>query len=198
MSVNLLVRRTHLYLAMFLLPWFLVYGVSSLPFSHGQFFKGFYDDGTPDWTVRIDRPYELEIPPQDDLRSLGAQVLQDNGLEGAFGAYRSKPQQLDIYTFSFWKATRITYFVDQKRLLVEDQRFRWDHFLTGMHARGGFEQESLLHDAWGVVVDLVCLSILTWVATGIYMWWKIPHTRWWGYLALGSGIVSYAMFLIGL
>ena len=32
-------RRLHLYLALGLLPWLLMYGASSLPFAHGQFFE---------------------------------------------------------------------------------------------------------------------------------------------------------------
>ena len=32
-------RRLHLYLGLCLLPWFLMYGASSIPFAHGQFFE---------------------------------------------------------------------------------------------------------------------------------------------------------------
>jgi hypothetical protein len=64
-----------------------------------------------------------------------------------------------------------------------------------MHARGGFEQDRFLDKLWGVVVDLVCLGMLLWIITGIYMWWKLPSTRRWGWLALGSGIASFVFFV---
>ena len=38
MTLNLILRRTHIYLALFLLPWFGMYGISSLPFSHPEWF----------------------------------------------------------------------------------------------------------------------------------------------------------------
>ena len=79
-----------------------------------------------------------------------------------------------MYSYSFWKSTQLKYFVDQKKLTVEDRRFRWDHFLTGMHARGGFEQEGFLQTSWSVVVDVVCLGMLVWIASGLYMWWGLP------------------------
>jgi hypothetical protein len=68
-------------------------------------------------------------------------------------------------------------------------------FLSDGPARGGFEQESLLNDAWGVVVDLVCLGFLVWVGTGLYMWWQLQPTRLWGGLALGGGFLAFVLFL---
>jgi hypothetical protein len=55
-----------------------------------------------------------------------------------------------------------------------------------------------LNDAWGVVVDIVCIGILLWIASGLYMWWKLPKTRAWGYAALGGGLLCFAIFLIAL
>ena len=84
--------------------------------------------------VRFDRPYQIAVPQTGDLRETGARILQDNGLLGSFGVYQPNPQRLNIYVFSFWSAIEITYFIDQQRLLVEDQYFRWSSFLTGLHA----------------------------------------------------------------
>jgi hypothetical protein len=193
MTLNLLLRRTHIYLALFLLPWFAMYGISSLPFSHPEWFKP--PQGEPERTVRFDRYYQITMPQTSDLRETGTRILQDNGLQGSFGVYQPNPQRLNIYLFSFWSATEITYFIDQKRLLAEDQPFRWSSFLTRLHARGGFEQESPLNDAWGMLVDFVCLGFLVWIGTGLYMWWQLQPTRLWGSLALGSGFVVFVLFL---
>ena len=76
-------------------------------------------------------------------------------------------RRCNVYSYSFWKSTQLSYFADQKKVTVEDRRFRWDHFLTGMHARGGFEQDGLLQRSWSVVVDLVCVGIVLWIATGL-------------------------------
>jgi len=75
----------------------------------------------------------------------------------------------------------------RKRVTVEDRRFRWDQFLTGMHGRGGFEQEGLVQLSWSVVVDIVCLGIIIWIASGLYMWWGLAGHRAWGWMAILAG-----------
>ena len=196
MTIGHINRRIHLYLGMFLLPWFLMYGISSAMFSHGSYFGGLYRDGVPDWTKRLEHPYDRAVPEGADDREIGARILEDIGLEGAFGTYRPSKRRLNVYLYDFWSATRISYFIEESRLLAEDKRFRWDHFLTGLHARGGFKQDSFLHDTWGFVVDVVQLAILVWIASGIYMWWLLAQTRRWGYLALGGGIVCFLVFML--
>jgi uncharacterized iron-regulated membrane protein len=49
-----------------------------------------------------------------------------------------------------------------------------------------------------VVVDLVCLAFLIWIASGIYMWWQLRCTRFWGALALGSGVALFLVFVLAL
>ncbi len=199
MTFQHLNRRLHLYLGLSLIPWFLVYGISSISFSHSRFF----DDldkakGLPDWTPRFERDYDVPVPEGDELRPLGARIMKDTGLDGAWGAYRQGPNQVNVYIHTFWKSTQVKYFIDRKKLVAEDMRFRWDYFFTGMHAKGGFEQEGWLQKSWSVAVDIVCLGIILWVASGLYMWWHIPAVRTWGWLALGAGCVSFVIFLIRL
>jgi hypothetical protein len=198
MTFNLLVRRTHIYLALSLLPWFFSYAIGALPFMHRTFFQEFYQDGQPERTVKFDRQYHIPIAEDADLRQVGAQILKDAGMEGSFGVYRPNKEKLNVYLFDFWSSTELTYFVNQSRLLAEDNRFRWDHFLTGLHARGGFDQDSILADSWAVLVDIACLGILIWIASGIYMWWQIRDVRLSGALALSGGLISFLIFLLRL
>jgi hypothetical protein len=192
-------RRTHLYLGIFLLPWFFMYGISSIPFSHAQWIQESFYKKAVEWTPRVDKPYEIEVPTGNELRAVGERMLKDSGVEpGAFGTYRDGNGRINVYRHDFWRATRITYFPDQKRLTAEEKRFRWDHFLTGMHARGGFEQTGILHNAWSIIVDLVCLSMLIWIASGLVMWWQIPNHRLWGGSAIAAGVAAFALFLMKL
>jgi len=198
MNFNLFVRRLHLYLALVLLPWFLMYGLSSVPFAHKAWFDSLYSDGSPAWKLRAEIPYDAPVPPDSELRQLGAQIMRDTGLKGSFGTYRANPREVNVYVHTFWHSTQVKYFLDKKQLRLEDRRFRWDEFFTGMHARGGFEDPRPLNLGWSIVVDLVCVGFILWIASGIYMWWKIPHSRGWGWLALGSGAAVFAAFLAGL
>jgi hypothetical protein len=194
MNFGHFVRRLHLYLGISLLPWFFMYGISSIPFAHPTWFK----KNPPDWSVRFDRTYSIEVPEGSELRPAGERIMRDAGLNGAFGTSREKDGTLRVYRHDFWSSTRLSYFPEQTRLLAEDRVFRWSEFLTGMHARGGFAQPSILHDAWGIVVDIVSVGILLWIASGIYLWWQIRPHRGWGWLALGGGAASFAFFLLAL
>ena len=196
MTLPHLNRRVHLYLGLLLLPWFLMYGASSIPFAHQDFFEQRdRAKGLPLWTTRLDRPYSIEVPPGDDLRATGARILRDLGLTGSFGVYRQGPDRLDVYIYTFLHSTQVRYFIREQRVTVEDRRFRFDQFLTGMHGRGGFEQEGFLEKAWAVMVDLACLGMLLWVVSGLYMWWSLPSVGGWGWLAFLGGIASYALFM---
>jgi hypothetical protein len=190
-------RRVHLYAALSLLPWFVVYGVSSIPFSHPQWGDNYYNDGVPLWKLRFERPYDVPVP-EGDLRPLGRQILKDTGINASFGVYRQSETQINVYAYTFLQSTQIKYFVDRKLLRVEDRRFRWDHFFTGMHARGGFQQESFLDDAWAVLVDVVCAGFLIWIASGLIMWWQLKPHRKGGWLALAAGFATFGWFLFGL
>ena len=153
----------------------------------------------PLWTTRFERPYTIAIPAEGGLRPVAARVKQDLGLQGpTFGAYRQGTNQIIVFVNSFLHTTQARYFIAEQKVVVEDRRFRFEQFLTGMHARGGFEQDSALHTAWGAMVDVVCLGMLLWVLTGLYMWWSLPGLRKWGWVAILGGAASFALFMLKL
>jgi hypothetical protein len=200
MTVSHVNRRVHLYCGLALLPWFLMYGISSIPFAHTQYFdQRDAAKGLPLWTLRAQLTLDVPVPGDESgMRAFGATLLRAAGMNGTnFGTYRQSPTQINVYAYSFWRSTQLKYFVDQKKL-TEDRRFRWDHFLTGMHARGGFEQESLLDRSWSVLVDIVCVSMILWIASGLYMWWELPGQRRWGWMAVAAGTLSFVLFTLNL
>jgi len=190
-----LCRRTHLCLGLALLPWLSLYALSAIAFNHAERFEqADKEKGLPNWIPRFERPYDTAVPESGDLRAFGQRVLRDAGIEGTFGVYRQGPDQVNIYVYTFWKSTQLKYFIRQKRLVAEDKRFRWDHFLTGMHAKGGY-QDGGLHDLWAAVIDLVCFALLVWVVTGLLMWWRMASARLWGFAALAAGWLVFAGLL---
>ena len=195
MTFNHLNRRTHLYLALALMPWFLIYALSALAIQHRTLFS---DEKKSHWIQLFERPYDRAIAPEADLRQIGAQILADADMDGLYRIRRQGLQRLIINRFDFFSQTRLTYFIAEGQLLAEDQHFRLDQFLIWMHIRAGFQQESLLSDLWAVIVDLVCLGFIIWVAAGLYMWWQLTQTRRWGILALSGGLISFLIFVLNL
>lgn len=203
MTFNHINRRLHLYLAMALLPWAVMYGISAIPFTRNSFFNDLYNDGIPQWTTRSEQAYSRPVPEgrsADVLRPFAKEVIDDLGIEitSAYGAYRPNSKRIMIFTYDFWSNTRMVYDIDKQHITIQDRRFRWDQFLTGWHARGGYRQDDTLNTLWSVVVDLVSIGFVLWVASGIYMWWLLKSTRTWGFVALGSGFFIFFIFLFTL
>jgi hypothetical protein len=186
-----LIRRFHLYFGLALMPWFLAYGVSSIPFSHPDWGARIYEDGRPMWTVLWERPWQPPVQPQGNLRPFAAAAVAEARIEGAFGAYRPSPERINVYVHSFRGATQLVFDQTSGTLRAESRRFRWDHFLTGLHARGGYIQDRLGDDLWAIVVDLFCAAMILWVVTGLLMWWRISGHRLSGGLVLAG---SFGLF----
>jgi len=98
-------------------------------------------------------------------------------------------------TLNLDRVTRIVYYADQGRITVEHRNFSARQFITGMHTRGGYDLGGGWDSVWALFVDMVCVGLLLWIATGIYMWWHLPATRGWGWLALGSGAICFAIIV---
>ena len=63
MTYSHLNRRLHLYLGLALLPWFFMYGISSVPFAHSQYFDRLdAATGLPLWTLRAERIWTCLFP----------------------------------------------------------------------------------------------------------------------------------------
>lgn len=73
-------RRTHLYLGLFLVPWLLMYGVSSFLIGHHSWFRS---DQPPSWQLLFDREYQRPISDQIDLREVAAPQITYGRLSNA-------------------------------------------------------------------------------------------------------------------
>ena len=110
-------RRAHLYLGLVLLPWVVMYGVSSFVISHHA--SWFKSDKPQVWEPVFERPYQRPVPDQannsndanrEQLRVVAAEILRENDLEGVFYAERPNPGELRIMRNTFFDQTRLTRF----------------------------------------------------------------------------------------
>jgi hypothetical protein len=192
MSFDRINRRTHLYLGLILLPWLTMYGLSSFVISHRPWFRA---DPQPGWEFLFERPCQQSIPTGASLRDVAHQILKENGLEGAFNVQRPKPNELRSTRTKFRKLVRLTYSIPEQKVRAERQHSPWDQSLVYMHFRGGYHQPLILNKLWGLFVDLTCVVIVIWIASGIIMWWRLERLRLWGALALGGGVLSFLLFV---
>jgi hypothetical protein len=72
---------------------------------------------------------------------------------------------------------------------------RWPQVATRMHFRGGYGQPPFLDKLWGLLVDVACVGIMVWVASGLIMWWRLPRLKAWGAIAVGGGLLSFLLLI---
>ena len=98
MSFDKINRRTHLYLGLFLMPWLLMYGVSSLLIIHQSWFGA---DKQREREILYEKDYHRPVNTEGDLRPTAQQILKDCNLEGAFWVDKPNADTLHIDRFSF-------------------------------------------------------------------------------------------------
>ena len=80
-----LIRRTHMYLALFLTPWMIAYALSGLVLNHFDTVRSWYGGKYADFEKIEERPYTAAFSAEETPRMIAEQVLDDLGLAGSFG-----------------------------------------------------------------------------------------------------------------
>lgn len=189
MTVAHFVRRAHLYTGLFLLPWVIMFGVSTIPINHPS-------PETAQWTPLAQHTFDTPVPAaSENLRPLGREMMNAAGIEGGYYVYRVNPRQVQAGHPNFLAPIRITYFPEERRLIVEQRPFSLRPFLSGMHTRGGYDTGGFWDSVWALFVDVVSVGLILWIASGIYMWWGLPATRRSGWIALSAGAICFAVII---
>jgi hypothetical protein len=193
-NTNLIFRRVHLYLGMLLIPWVLIYALSTFTFNHRDWFRGQFNQ--PDsWTQLWKKEFKADVPRQQPkLKEWARGVLDENGIKGGFNV-RQNPKSVLINFIQFRNPIRVTYRKNSGQLLAEQKRTTLAEMMARMHVRHGYGRGGVLYNSWAFVVDLVCFAIIAWIATGLYMWWKLPATRKAGWVAILSGLATFLLLV---
>lgn len=192
-----IIRRVHMYLALFLTPWMLIYALSGLALNHGPAVRALYGAAWGQFEKVEERPYTAAFSEGADNRMIGAQILEHLGLTGTFNVQGAPNQpRLVITRNAAFAAHRITYFRTENRLLVEKQAFSAPVFVNRAHFRHGYAQPFLASKIWAVVVDLAVVGMLFWVLSGLWMWWEIKPTRLTGAAFALAGVAIFGGLLV--
>lgn len=187
-----------MYLGLFLTPWVLMYALSSLVFNHFATIRSWYEGGALNTFELVDEvdykdAFEPGVSPQDAARQILLDVNQDGphfvrgNLEG---------ERLTITRPNTYRVIRITYLIQEGRVLVEKQVPNLPTMLTRMHTRHGYEQSYTSAKLWGLGVEITVLAMLFWIASGVWLWWTIKPARLWGggFAMVGLGLFLLLMF----
>jgi hypothetical protein len=193
-----LVRRTHMYLALFLFPWILMYALSTLAMNHRAMFTAAYGPGPVPFEKEREIVYTGVFPENAEPEMISQQILSSVGLDGAHGVTRRKDGAIVINRNDLLTPRRLTYFPADRHLLIEKMPQRPNAFLERFHRRRGYATGYRLDTVWAVSVDLVIIAMMFWVVSGLWMWWEMTATRRLGLMALLGGGGLFALYLLTL
>ena len=191
-----IIRRIHMYLALFLAPWMAMYALSTLAMSHREFVLSFYPTKTPKMQTERELDYSRTFTAGATPEEMGNQILLDLSLDGAHrvsGGKDGKPLVIDRQ--HALTPQRITFEPKTSKLTIQREEFRGLTFLERMHRRRGYQHPYALDDSWAFSVDLAVTAMVFWSLSGVWMWWELRQTRAWGALCVGLGFVLFAIFL---
>jgi hypothetical protein len=191
-----LVRRTHMYLALFLAPWMLMYAVSTLVMNHRAVFVERYGSGPVPFQKERELVYDGSFSPDVDLKMVSRQILTSLDLDGAHGVTRRKDGAIVINRNDLITPRRIIFTPDTRMLVVERMDRRPNAFLERFHRRRGYATGYRLDTSWAVTVDAVIVGMVFWALSGLWMWWEMKVTRGFGALAFLGGVGLFALYLV--
>jgi hypothetical protein len=197
MNVRLIVRRLHLYLGLFLLSWVVMFGASSLLLNHTTWLQ---DADGQQWAVVETRDYTIDVPQAGDLRPTARRIIADLGYDATrgFGVYRQNATRLMVNLPSFRHPIRMAYVLPEHRVVVERRVFAVGAWLRSMHTHDGYYLDSPWQTVYGITVDVVCVTIVFWIFSGLYLWWMLPGSRHWGWVTIVTSLAAFAWMVMRL
>jgi hypothetical protein len=185
-------RRTHMYLALFLGPWMLGYAASTLVMDHGL-------TAPQAFTLEREQPYDASFPSGATPREQALQILSDLDLLGAFSVQGPTPQgRLTINRQDILTPRRIVYTPADRHVTIEKAGFHTTTFLNRFHHRRTYQQRFAADQLMAVSIDVVVVAMVFWALSGIWMWWEMKATRRWATVCLVSGVGLFAFFVVTL
>ncbi len=196
MRVSLVLRRTHMYLALFLTPWMTMYALSTVVFNHFSFFERLHGGKMEHFQKEKQLSYDHPFRPGATRRMMAEQILSDLRLAGAFQLQSGDSDPIVALRMDPITPRRVTYSPADRKLLVERETFRTSNFITRLHASLGYGSKHQARNAWAIGVDLTILATFLWILSGFWMWWELKVTRFWGAVATVFGLALFTVFLV--
>src|SRR5882672_3993823 len=184
-SISRLIRRIHMYSGLFLAPWMLMYALSTLVMTHRESVQSLYSSKNPAMVSERELSYTRSFPSTSTREQIADQIVVDLGLDGAHSVSGGRNGQPLVINRQHAVATRrITYDPTARNIKIERQEFRTPALLERMHRRRGYKEPYTLDDTWGFTVDAAVVAMIFWCLSGVWMWWEIKTTRFWGAISL--------------
>lgn len=183
-----LLRDTHLLLGLFLFVFILMFGVSSLHFSHRSWFDS--EPATTESTVAVD-------PGQaSTARQLARHLMAEQGFRGGLHDVRDAEGEIRFNISRIGTVHDVRYTPGSREAHVKTRAFPFMNMMTWMHTTFGMQHEYAPHNVWGALMLLTSVGLLVLGGTGLYLWFKLRAERRIGLVLLLGNLVFGAVLIV--
>lgn len=191
--ISKLIRRSHMYLALFLTPWMLMYAFSTMAMQHRNLLS---EEGAPVEYLREGAAtYNGEFAPNADPQQMAEQLLTHLDMRGQFQAKQLDNGKLEVVRFNPVQNRRLTFDPADRSVTIEASVVSAQRSLEALHRLSGFQSGFASRTAWAVIVDLVIVAIVFWCLSGLWLWWQLKTTRRLGAVCASAGLLCFVVFL---
>jgi len=172
-----ILRKTHLYAGLVVLLFVLMYFVTGYLIIHADWFS-------PTEPTVVEQEAALNAPADMDAEALSRYVQHHLDLPGK----RLPPTRLKDggWRFQYQRpgtVYRVEVTADRNRAHITRETMGWQWTLNRLHHLHGYGGGAL-YTLWGILLDLVGLSMIVFAVTGIYLWYKLTRKRRLGWILL--------------
>ena len=122
--MSIVLRRIHMYLALFLTPWILMYGLSTMAMNHHHSLRALYGGQAPAFLPDRAESYTRTFDDEFTKRQIARQILIDLDLDGRFRVNGDPASRLTILRIDPVSPTRVIYLPQKQQITVEVQQLR--------------------------------------------------------------------------
>ena len=180
-----LIRKLHLAVGLFVVPWALMYAISGFQMAH------------PDWlpVSHTTRQWESTLTaPSDDPKALARELREQSGSSGELRSVEVGDEQTSFRLRRPGTETDVEVDRATGKARIREQVADGLGFMSRMHHVAGWNRH-VPTGLLGLFLVLVCLAMVFLGASGIYLWYKLVAERTTGWIVLGVG-TAYALGLL--
>ncbi len=183
-----ILRDTHLLLGLFLFVFVMMFGISSLDFSHHGWFGSEPTDSES--TVVVD-PGQASTP-----RELARHLMEEQGYRGGLHDIREAEGRIHFNISRIGTVHDVDYTRGARKAQVRTRVFPFMSMMTWMHGTFGMQHEYAPHNVWGALMFLTSVGLLVLGGTGLYLWFKLRAERRIGLILLLGNLVFGATLIV--
>ena len=180
-------RDTHLLLGLFVSAFVMMFGLSSLLFSH----RGWFATGPAETesTVVVD-PAQASTP-----RALARHLMKEQGYRGGLHDIRDAEGLVELSIRRMGTVHDVRYTRGSREARVKSRVFPFMNMLAWMHTTFGMQNDYAPHNLWGALMFLTSVGLLALGGTGLYLWFKLRAERRIGLVLLGGNLAFGAAMI---